>query len=218
MCKLLRERCGRLLLAIVLAPTCLSLPGCTTSGPPPADLDEPIFGSSHATTFIVAPEKGNLHAADLATAARILRRYKTLEEAERALVRSAVGQRLQGLIALEMRRLAPRYQARAEALQRLPDRAEAARRLAELDEAIRKEAAATVVRRLGDLVAVPLETSDNRSAVAYARIGAGTIEVAKDAEEIDRPIASLIEGAPVQATGGRVASLLKSTPVAVLGR
>jgi hypothetical protein len=187
---------------------------CATRPTGSADLDEPVFGSSHPTTYVVVPTSSVIHAGDLAKAARILRRYKTLEAAERALVKSAVAKRLHGLIALEIQRVEVRHRAERAEIARLPDRAAAAQRLAALDETIRREATENVIKRLGNLVAVPLKTSDNRSAVAFARIGGKTIEVAADASEIDRPIASLIEGEKVQG-GGTVAAFVEATPVTV---
>jgi hypothetical protein len=186
---------------------------CATRQAPSTDLDEPIFGSSHPTTFVVSPNDGVVHGRDLAKVARVLRRYKTLDAAERALVKSSVAKRLNGLIALEVQRVEVRHRTERAEIARLPDRAAAATRLAELQATIRREATENVIRRLGNLVAVPLKTSDNRSAVAFARIGK-TIEVAADAGEIDRPIASLVEGEGVQ-SGGKVAAFVEAAPVTV---
>jgi hypothetical protein len=183
-----------------------------------ADLDEPIFGSSHRTVYTLGSTDEVMHARDLAKVARVLRRYKTLEAAERALVKSSVATRLHGLVALEVQRVEVRYRAARAEIARLPDRAVAAQRRAELDEAIRREATENVIKRLGNLVAVPLKTSDNRSAVAFARIGGNTIEVAADAGEIDRPIASLIEGEQVRSERGQTASFIASPATTVATR
>ncbi|HEV7401497.1 MAG TPA: hypothetical protein VGO11_01170 [Chthoniobacteraceae bacterium] len=193
----------------------LLLVSCATRQTASTDLDAPIFGPSHPTTYIVAPTDDVVHARDLAKVARILRRYKTLEAAERALVKSSVAKRLNGLIALEVQRVEVRHRAERAEISRLPDRAEAAKRLAALNETIRREATENVIKRLGNLVAVPLKTSDNRSAVAFARIGGKTIEVAADAGELDRPIASLIEGERVQTEVGRTAAFMEAAPTAV---
>ena len=193
----------------------LLLTSCATDRTPTADLDEPIFGSSHATTYIVAPTDGQVHVSDLAKVARVLRRYKTLDAREKALVQSSVARRLNGLIALEVQTVQPRYEAERARIARLPDRRVAAQQEAALNESIQREATARVLRRLGSLVAVPLKTSDNRSAVAFARIGGAAPEVLADAAEIDKPIASLMEGAKVQAGSGQVAALVKGMPVAV---
>ena len=202
----------------LLAALGLGFSSCVTQRGDPTDLDGPMFGSSHPTTFVIAPADGQVHARDLAKVARVLRRYKTLDAAERALVKTAVGKRLQGLIALEVQRLEVtevKYRVQREQIRRLPDKPLAARRLAELDATIRREAVARVAARLGNLVAVPLKTSDNRSAVAFAKISCTGIEVAKDAGEIDRPIASLIDGAGVQTAAGQVASYVSAPPVPV---
>ncbi len=191
---------------------------CATRPATSTDLDEPLFGSSDPTTYIVAPATGAIHVQDLAKVARILRRYKTLEAAERALVKSSVAKRLDGLIALEVQRVEVRYRAARAEISGIADRAVASQRLAELNEKIRREATASVIQRLGNLVAVPLKTSDNRSAVAFARIGGETIAVAADAGEIDRPIASLVEGERVQTAAGQTASFFATPATAVAAR
>lgn len=192
----------------------LLLASCASQQTASTDLDAPIFGTSHPTVYHIGTNDDVIHARDLAKVARVLRRYKTLEAAERALVKSSVAKRLHGLIALEIQRVEVRHRAERAEIARLPDRAAATQRLAVLEETIRREATENVIKRLGNLVAVPLKTSDNRSAVAFARIGGKTIEVAADAGEIDRPIASLIEGERVQG-GGTVAAFLETTPVTV---
>jgi hypothetical protein len=200
---------------MAVAPLAFALASCTTPSGDPTELDQPIFGRSHPTTFVVAPTSETISVRDLATVARVLRRYKTLDAAERALVRSAVAKRLQGMVALEVQRIEPKYRAQREAIRRLPDRVEAARRWAKIDAEVRSEALARAVNRLTNSVAVPLKTSDNRSAVAFARISAGgEIEVASESSEVDRPISALIEGAPV-ARGGQVASFIPTPPVPV---
>lgn len=191
------------------------LSSCATRPGDPTDLDGPIFGSSRPTTFVVAPADGRVHAQDLAKVARVLRRYKTLDAAERALVKTAVGKRLNALIALEVQRVEVKYRAEREQIRRMPDRPAAAKRLAALDGTIRREAIARVTERLGNLVSVPLKTSDNRSAVAFAKITGTGIEVAKDAGEIDRPIASLVDGEGVQTEAGRIAAFVSAPPVSV---
>lgn len=202
----------RLLLPAALG---LGLVSCAPQRGDTTDLDAPMFGSSRPTTFVVAPADGIVHARDLAKVARVLRRYKTLDAAERALVKSAVGRRLRGLIALEVKRVEVKYQAERQAIRQIRDKPTAKKRLAVLETTIRREAVARVAERLGNLVAVPLKTSDNRSVVAFAKVSASGIEVAADAGEIDRPIASLVNGEGVQTEGGRVAAFVETPPVPV---
>ena len=201
--------------SLMLAALSLGLSSCATRHGDPSDLDGPVFGSSRPTTFVVAPADGNVHVRDLAKIARVLRRYKTLDAAERALVKTTVGKRLQGLIAIEVQRIEINYRAQREQISRLPDKAVAAKRLAELDRTINREAIARVAERLGQFIAVPLKTSDNRSAVAFAKISGTGIEVARDAGEIDLPIAALVDGEGVKTETGRVASYVKTPGVPV---
>jgi len=194
------------------------LASCATRQTASTNLDEPIFGSSPPITYVVAPTDAVVDVEDLAKVARVLRRYKTLEAGERALVKSSVAKRLHGLIAQEVQRVEGHYRAARAEIFRLPDRAEAAKRLADLNEMVRREATENVIKRLGNLVAVPLKTSDNRSAVAFAHIGGKTIEVAADAGEVDRPIASLVEGERVQTEAGQTASFIATPATTVATR
>ncbi len=172
---------------------------CSAPKEDPAELDAPIFGSSRPTTYLVAPTDSVLHVRDLARTARILRKYKTMDAAERALVKSAVAKRLHGLIALEIHRLEPKYRAERERLRRLPDKGATAREIARLDEDIRKQALVKVAARLaGHDLAVPLKTADSTSAVAFARVDGERIDIFADAYELDRPLASLREGDQIE--------------------
>ena len=204
----------RLRLASLLA---LGLAGCQSARQAGDDLDGPMFGGSRPTTYVIAPTSDTVHVRDLATVARILRRYKTLDAAERALVQSSVSRRLQGLIAIEVQRVAqePRYRARREAIRRIPDRAVAAARNAELDTDIRAEAARRLAARLGGMVATAVTGPDNRAAVAFSRIDGERVVVENSAFEIDRPIASLTDGTGVQRDAGTAATFLSGPPVAV---
>lgn len=204
----------RLRLAVIVA---LGLAGCQGARQTGDDLDGPMFGSSRPTTFVVAPTSDTVHVRDLATVARILRRYKTLYAAERALVQSSVSRRLQGLIALEVRKVEqePRFRVKREAIRRIPDRAVAAARTAELNAEIRAEAARRLAARLGGMVATAVTGPDNRSAVAFSRIDGERVVVENSAFEIDRPIASLTEGEGVQRDAGTAATFLSGPPVAV---
>ena len=193
--------------------------GCKTTRRPAAidDLDAPIFGGSKPTTYVLAPKSDVIHARDLAAVARILRRYKTLDAAERALVRSSVSRRLDALIALEVRSLeqTPRIRiARAE-IRKIADRRVAAARTAALDADIRSEAMRALGRRLGGMIATPVRGSDNRSAVVFSRIDGARIMVQDSAYELDRPLASLTEGSSIQSRSGEVAKFVSSQPVAV---
>ena len=190
------------------------LASCATRQGDPTDLDGPMFGGNGRTDFVIAPEADVVNARDLAKVARVLRKYKTLDAAEQALVKMAVSKRLKGIIALEIQRIEPKYRAQREAIRRLPDKADAARKMASLDAQIRAEALRSIAARLAE-VAVPLKTSDNRSAVAFARVRGEEVLVAVEASEIDRPLASLEEQTRVERGAGKVASFLATPPVPV---
>lgn len=200
----------------------VALAGCQTlQGPGTGeDLDAPIFGESKPTTYIIAPTSDVIHARDLAAVARVLRRYKTLDAAERALVRSSVSRRLQGLVAFEVKRIEelPKYRAARAEIRRIADPRLAATRTAEIDSEIRAEAMRTLAQRLGKMIATPVRGADNRSAVVFSRIDGDRVTVGNAAYEIDRPIASLTEGSRIEGESGTAATFVSDSPVTVAAR
>ncbi len=206
--------------AIVTALLCAAVVGCRSPRTrlAPDDLDAPIFGDSKPTTYVLAPENQTVHARDLATAARILRRYKTLDAAEKALVRSSVSRRLNGLIALEVRRLErlPQNRSARAAIRKIADPRVVAASTARLDAEIRSEAMRVLAQRVGRVIASPVRGSDNRSAVVFSRLEGESIVVQDAAYELDRPIASLTEGAGIDAGNGTAATYFPSPAVAVV--
>jgi len=181
----------------------LGLASCATQRVTSPDADEPIFGSRHPTTFIVAPLGSRLHARDLVAVARVLRFYKTLDAAERALLKTAVVHRLNALVALEIQRVI---------LERPPQS------LGFRNAELYSEARDRVLQRLGKLIAIPLKTSDSHFSVAFARLNKGIIEVVADTSEIDQRVETLIEGNGVRTVGGEIATVMGAMPVGMQRR
>ena len=96
-------KCSFANFALLSALSALIFSSCT-SGPEVGDsteLDQPVFGRSRETAFFMSTPSGQVKVRDLATIARVLRRYKTLEAAEKALIALAVRRQIDGLVALE---------------------------------------------------------------------------------------------------------------------
>lgn len=174
----------------------LVLAGCESPDGSSADEFGAALGDSGETRFVISLKEGQAHARDLAGVARVLRRYKRLDAAEQALIRSRVAQRLDGLVALEVDRIAqqPQYRAARAEIRRIPNPAVAARKAAELDASIRAAAMRSLRERLGGLVATTVTGPDNKSAVAFARISGDGVKVEPTAWELDRDPDSLREG------------------------
>jgi hypothetical protein len=167
------------------------LTGCA-SGPAsgdPTDLDQPMFGENKDTTFFMNTPSGQMKIRDLAAIARVLRRYKTLEAAEKELIKLAVRRKIDGMVALEARIIEaePRIVQARKRIATIPDRKVAAVESKKLDEEVLREAARRVADRLANLAAVPVKSAENRSIVAFAKISDGQVQVAANAYEVDAP-------------------------------
>jgi hypothetical protein len=188
----------------------LLLSGCAgPTGGDPTELDQPMFGRNRETTFFMQTPTGQVKARDLAAIARVIRKYKTLEAAEKELIRLAVKRKIDGLIALEARIIEnePRVKAARKRIAAMPDRRAAAGETKRLDEEILREAARRVADRLANLAAVPVKSAENRSIIAFAKVADGQVQVADNAYEVDTPPAVLGGGAKVAMPGDALAQL-----------
>jgi hypothetical protein len=189
----------------------LMLSGCAT-GPTtgdPTELDQPVFGRNTDTTFFMNTPTGQMKLRDVAAIARVLRRYKTLEAAEKALIKLAVERKIDGMISLEAR-IIEREQRIVQARKRIaaiPDRKVAAVESKKLDEEVLREAARRVADRLANLAAVPVKSAENRSIVAFAKISDGQVQVAANAYEVDTPPGAAAAGTKVALPSDAVAQL-----------
>jgi hypothetical protein len=197
-----------------LALITLGLASCAPR-PERADIDDPVFGSSSRITYWIAPSSENVRIKDVAFAARVLRRYKTLSLEERARVRAAVEARLHTIVSFEIRQITDQRRNEQRRMRWMPESQREKQSASQLEAAIRKEAIARVARRLGDWVAVPLKTSDNSAPVAFAKIDGSQIEVPADAGEIGQPLSTLLEGATIRSLSGLNATLIRVPPVPV---
>lgn len=198
-------------LLLATSASALILSGCA-SGPAtgdPTELDQPMFGRNRETTFFMSTPTGQVKVRDLAAIARVIRKYKTLEAAEKELIKLAVKRKIDGMIALEARIIEnePQVKAVRKRIAAMPDRKAAAVESRKLDEEVFREAARRVADRLANLAAVPVKSAENRSIVAFAKVADGQVQVADNAYEVDAPPAALAAGAKVALPPEAVAQL-----------
>jgi len=178
------------------------LSGCA-AGPSgdPTQLDQPLLGSQGGggeTQFYMRTQGNEVKLEDVVAMAKVLRRYKTLDAAEKKLVELAVQRNIQGMIALEAKKIAPQYEGERRRIAAMPDKESARVASAALQDRILREASARVADRLAHLAAVPVKSSENRSVVAFAKITANNrIKVADASYEVDAPPGALGTGTKV---------------------
>lgn len=154
-------------------PAFLLLAGCS-SPRPGADPDAPMFGRNRtSSTFLVSAE-GAVDVDEIATVARIIGPYRQLTPAEMMDVERRLERALDRLVDLEMQEM------------------EKERKRAPLSSPLRKRvvtreaARQRVIDRLGKDLALPLITSDNRSAVVFGRVSNDKVKLSSTAYEIDQ--------------------------------
>ena len=177
---------------LVAATAVLWLASCSQSGSDdPGDLDRPLFGSSTETRFFLSPASGEIKIRDAVAVAKVLRRYRDLDAAEKALVKLAVRRHFDGLVALELRKLEQMQVVERERIRRLPDAVARKREDEALSAKLYAQAARSVAARLDGLLAVPVKTATNQSVVAFARIVSDDVRVADAAYELDVPLSKV---------------------------
>jgi len=195
----------RLLSLLVL----LTLAGCQTAPMvDPTELDGPIFGARKDTSFYMMPETGDLRLRDIATVARVIRKHRTLAAAEKELLRRSAQLQFNGLIALEIQRLAPKYEPLKAAARRSLPPEQARKKVAEIERDQQREALKNIAARMGDSIALPVSSGSNKSLMAFASVDNGRIEVADALYEVDVPVAKLPAKSTISGPQGQVAALL----------
>jgi hypothetical protein len=174
----------------------------------PTEFDGPLLGKREETRFYVQPEEGQMRLRDVVVIAKVLRKHRTLEAAERELIRRSAQLQFSGLVGLEIRRLEPKYAPmKAAARKNLPPQ-QAARRVAELDAEQEREALRNIAAKMGSSFAIPVSSAATKSLMAFASESNGKLEVADGLYEVDVPVASLPVGSGVADTRGEVATVI----------
>lgn len=194
----------------------LALAGCQTAPVgDPTELDGPMFGSRKETSFYMMPEKGDLRLRDIATVARVIRKHRTLAAAEKELLRRSAQMQFNGLIALEIQRLEPKYEPLKAAARRSLPPGQARKKVAEIEQAQQREALQNIAARMGESIALPVASGANKSLMAFASVDNGRVEVADALYEVDVPVAKLPAKSTISGPRGEVAALLSDDVIAL---
>ncbi|MGI8601702.1 MAG: hypothetical protein ACR2OZ_01750 [Verrucomicrobiales bacterium] len=206
----------KLLLLLVSVAAAISLSGCQSGPITDSTINEgPLFGKKDETRFVVGTDTGEVNLGDLAKIAKTVRKYKSLNASEQEIIRRVAALKLDGYVAVEMKRLAPRFEPRitavrqrkAQKIQKIAEvrpapLAQVAQEikavLAEADHAIgvidsewRAAATASVTRKYGTDFAVAVNTRDNKPVVALASLRESGVVVASAAYELSGSQAQL---------------------------
>ena len=203
----------------------MAVASCTAPTDNP-DLDLPLRSKHGETTFNLSPSSGDINLRDAVAIAKVIRRYRNLDAAEKALVKLAVRRHFDGLVALEVKRLEKAHATERRQISRISDATARRRADAELSARLLAEAARRVSAKLGDLLAVPLKTSSNQSVVTFARVVSEDVRVADAAYELDVPNGKLASGKTIdtassgqglEAIGGQIrkAQVIAGTSVSL---
>jgi hypothetical protein len=189
------------------------IPACQTGPVTDSTINEgPVFGKKDETNIVVATDGGEVSLDNLAKIVKTVRKYKRLNASEQEIIRRVAALKLDGVVAMEMQRLAPKFEPRKQAVRRRTTeqvaevRRQGARRkinpaqiaqevttvestaaaeLAAIDAEWRQAATQAVTQRYGSDFAVPVRTADNRSVVAFASVRQSGVQVASDAYELN---------------------------------
>ncbi len=167
-----------------------------------------MFGAKKDTSFYMMPETGDLRLRDVATVARVIRKHRTLAAAEKELLRRSAQLKFNGLITLEIQRLEPKYEPLKRAARRSLPPEQARKKVAEIERAQQQEALKNIAARMGESIALPVSSGENKSLMAFASVDNGRVEVADALYEVDVPIAKLPAKSTISGPKREVAALL----------
>ena len=199
-----------------------ALIGCHTSTAP-GNLDAPVFGQRHETTFVVDASRAvNVH--ELAHIAKVIRFYKELTPHEIMVIQAQLKREVDDLVAVEMQSMRPATEQQRRVLEhRLREQLKAVKQdaaataklnaahqaeLLRLDREVELTARERVLARLGKDLALPMLTTDNRSVVAFGKMEGEQFQVTTKAYEIDTAAAKLSPGAKVTALNGKPSTVI----------
>lgn len=188
------------------------LAGCAGTGNvDTTDLDGPVMGRKDETKFVAGTDGAEIGAGDLARVAKTIRKYKNLGASDQEIIRQVAAMKFQGLVAGEMKRLAPQFEKKkTEVRQRVAVKIAAAQRqgasgvkpapavaqevaAAQAEEASEikridlewEEAAkTTVAAKYGTDFAVPVQNAEGKAVVAFASVKDSGISVAAASYEL----------------------------------
>jgi hypothetical protein len=164
-----------LFISLGISLSLIALNGCQQTQPG-ADADAPMFGRAKAdATFLVSSEEP-VGVGELVRVARIIGPYRQLQPAEIAALELRLEKELDRLVEIEYQQMLKEEKAISKTQ---PSRSRVI---------TRESARERLLARLGKDLALPLLTSDNRSAVAFGRVNKADIKVLPTAYEINQQL------------------------------
>jgi len=217
----------------------VALAGCaSTSLTDSTDLDGPVIGRRDETRFVAGTNESGVGLGDLARVAKTIRKYKDLGASEQEVVRRVAAMRFDGMVAAEMRRLAPTYDGRKRAVRTRTEarvaavkreaaasrkpaavvqsevaavEAEAARAMSAIEAEWNSAARSAVVRSHGTDFAIPVRNPEGKAVVAFASVRDSGVTVSSAAYEVggsERALATAAAGGRDISHQGRTYALL----------
>lgn len=175
------------------------------------DMDGPVFGKKDETTFVAGSDGSPVSVGNIAAISKTIRKYKNLGAGDQEILRRVAELKLDGLIAGEMKRLAPRFEqkktlirqktqakiatVRKQAAEAQKPAAAVEKEVAVVQEAESKEIAqvdlewksaarAEVAKQYGTDFAVPVSNPEGKAVVAFASVKDSGVSISPAAYEL----------------------------------
>jgi hypothetical protein len=160
-------------------------------------------GSSTGMSYLLTTDE-TVDLRQLVRVARVIGPYQQLTAADMQRIRTRLQDVLDDLVSVEIGQMEREEKARVKA-GKPPSPPRTA-------EQMRQTARERVLARLGKDLALPLLTSDNRSAVAFGKVTGTGLEVTATAYEVDLPRSELKAGTTVKNAQGAEAKVVGGQP------
>ncbi len=188
------------------------LASCASTGVTDSTADEgPVYGRQDVTSFVAGTDGSPVGVGDLSRIAKTVRKYKALGASDQDVVRRIASMKFDGLVASEMQRLAPQFEAKkatvrkkaqarvAEvrkkaAVRKAPPaeverevaqvQAEETAAVAKIDAEWKSAARAQVAKRYGTDFAIPVSNPEGKAVVAFASVRDTSVSVSAASYEV----------------------------------
>lgn len=198
---------------LILAPATVLMIGCnaTPGVTDTTDLDAPAFGRKDVPTFVAGSDGTPVSLKNIAAISKTIRKYKNLGASDQEILRRVAGLKLDGLIAGEMKRIAPQFERKKAVIRQksqakiatVRKQAVAARKpaavveqevaavktvedqeIARIDLDWKAAARAEVAKKYGTDFAVPVASPEGKAVVAFASIKDSGVSISSAAFEL----------------------------------
>ena len=211
----------RLLIPGALA---LLLTGCGSTGGVTDDtaMDGPVFGKKDETAFVAGSDGSPVSVGNIAAISKTIRKHKNLGAGEQEILRRVASLKLDGLIAGEMRKLAPQFEQKIAAVRQrtqskiatvrrqaasgqkpasavenevVSAKAEESAEIAKVEIDWKSAARAEVAKNYGSDFAVPVSNAEGKAVVAFTSVKESGISISSASYELSGTGAQLSSAA-----------------------